>query len=264
MAAQNDIKQQLLAYLPSDARILATATAKVYHSPFGGKASSWSHSGLSGILIFGRDRIHLRPDRRIGTGPGSSVEQNFWFRLVDLQTGKGLVWMHQISDDIQYRLDKPFFHEFRGKTRMFGFRFDEDVEANKFYKKVTSHLRASREYLSPPSPVRKRTIPSFNPLKRFIPSQISSPAPGTFVHLSHVGFNEKGRIEVSDDSIEAGWTMMLEELQGHGVSEDIIEDDHDFVEGFWAGVKATSPKEAKLKLHPEGMFCFLYCRWNIS
>lgn len=76
-----------------------------------------------------------------------------------------------------------------------------------------------------------------------------------------MGFNEKGRIEVSND-LEAGWTMMLEELKGHGVDEEIIEDDRSFVEGFWAGVKATSPKEAKIKLDSENgalrnLFCLL-------
>lgn len=158
MALSEEIKRQILAYLPTDARILATASARVYHAPFGGRQTSWSPSGLSGILVFGRDRLTLHPDKRLGIGPGSTLEQNFWFRLVDLQSGKGLVWMHQIAEDLEYRLDKPFFHEFRGKvrilllfssphvltvvqTRMFGFRFDEDAEANKFYKKVTSHLR---------------------------------------------------------------------------------------------------------------------------
>ncbi|CAL1709675.1 unnamed protein product [Somion occarium] len=246
MALSEEIKRQILAYLPTDARILATASARVYHAPFGGRQTSWSPSGLSGILVFGRDRLTLHPDKRLGIGPGSTLEQNFWFRLVDLQSGKGLVWMHQIAEDLEYRLDKPFFHEFRGKTRMFGFRFDEDAEANKFYKKVTSHLRTITA--SPPKP--KVVTPSLNPLKRFAPSNVSSPTPGTFVHLAHVGFNEKGRIEVSND-LEAGWTMMLEELKGHGVDEEIIEDDRSFVEGFWAGVKATSPKEAKIKLDSE-------------
>lgn len=91
---------------------------------------------------------------------------------------------------------------------------------------------------------------NFNPLKRLTPNLISSPAPGTFVHLSHVGFDKKGQVEVSD-GIEEGWTIMVEELKGHGVDDSMIEDDRSFVEGFWAGVKATSPKEAKIKLDKE-------------
>ena len=116
MTLSDDIKHRIQTYLPTDARILATAYARVYHAPFGGRPTSWSQSGLSGILIFGRDRLTLHPDRRLGVGPGSTVEQNFWFRLIDLNTGKGLIWMHQIADDLEYRLDKPFFHEFRGKV----------------------------------------------------------------------------------------------------------------------------------------------------
>ncbi|KAK7683829.1 hypothetical protein QCA50_013205 [Cerrena zonata] len=252
MTLSNDIKHRIQTYLPTDARILATASACVYHAPFGGRPTSWSQSGLSGILVFGRDRLTLRPDRRLGVGPGSTLEQNFWFRLIDLNSGKGLIWMHQIADDLDYRLDKPFFHEFRGKTRMFGFRFDEDAEANKFYKKVTSHIHAAASsrarMLKPKNSFG--SFSNFNPLKRLTPSLISPPAPGTFVHLSHVGFDKKGRVEVSD-GIEEGWTIMVEELKGHGVDDTMVEDDRSFVEGFWAGVKATSPKEAKIKLDKE-------------
>ena len=53
------------------------------------------------------------------------------------------------------------------------------------------------------------------------------------------------------ENIEQGWTIMVEELKGHRVDDSVIEDDHSFVEGFWAGVKATSPKEAKIKLDKE-------------
>lgn len=65
-----------------------------------------------------------------------------------------------------------------------------------------------------------------------------------------MGFDSEGRVEVSDD-VDDGWTMMVEELKGHGVGDTMVEDDRSFVEGFWAGVKATSPKEAKIKLDKE-------------
>jgi len=46
---------------------------------------------------------------------------------------------------------------------------------------------------------------------------VSAPAPGTFVHVAHVGFNAQGDIETSDD-VEPGWTMMLRGIQGRGVA----------------------------------------------
>lgn len=64
---------------------------------------------------------------------------------------------------------------------------------------------------------------------------ISAPAAGTFVHLGHVGFNYKGEIETSDD-IEPGWTMMLAELQGYGVTSAVVGGDND---GSPMSVKAS-------------------------
>ena len=68
---------------------------------------------------------------------------------------------------------------------------------------------------------------------------VSSPAPGTFVHIAHVGVNERGEIETSDD-IEPGWTMMLEELQGYSVPKRAATLDKDFKEG-----RGASGKESK-------------------
>lgn len=74
---------------------------------------------------------------------------------------------------------------------------------------------------------------------------VSRPAPGSFVHVGHIGVDDKGSIEVSED-IDPGWAMMLQELQGYGVGEVIVRKDRGFVDGFWAGVKATSPSEQKI------------------
>jgi len=150
--------------------------------------------------------------------------------------------MHQIPHRLDYHLDKPFFHEFSGKTRRFGFRFDDDVEANKFYRKVISRV-ATTSSAPPPRKTKNHDSPS-TPM-RLLTSMISSPAPGTFKHVAHVGVDEKGDIEVSED-IEPGWTMMLQELRGYGVNEVVMRKERDFIDGFWSGVKATSPSEQKI------------------
>ncbi|THH31847.1 hypothetical protein EUX98_g2352 [Antrodiella citrinella] len=236
-----DFKRSITSLLPHNAKVIATASARVYHAQFGGQPESWTFSGLRGVLVFGRDRTTVNPDKKLGVGPGTSIEQNYWFRLLDVDNAKGLVWMHQIPDRLDYRLDKPFFHEFSGKTRRFGFRFDDDVEANKFYRKVNSRVFT----VATPPPRKTKTHDSPLSPKRLLTSMISSPAPGTFVHVGHVGVDQKGSIEVSED-LEPGWAMMLQELQGHGVPEVIVRKDRDFVDGFWAGVKATSPSEQKM------------------
>ncbi|OBZ66692.1 Wiskott-Aldrich syndrome 1 [Grifola frondosa] len=222
--------------LPAGCKVYAKASARIYHASFG--TDAWSYTGLQGVLVFGRDRTTVHADKKLGVGQGTSIERNRWFRLVDTSPGKGVVWLHQIPDGFDYRSDKPFFHIFSGLSRMFGFRFDEDAEAEEFYKSIASHTQIS----SPRSRPRKLTFPSS--LKRISPSMISAPTPGTFVHLSHVGVNEKGQIEASPN-VAPGWTVMLQELQGYGIDEKMVEDDLDFVEGFLAGAKASLVQELK-------------------
>jgi len=245
-------RRHVLSQLPTDTKALAIASARIYHAPFSGREDSWIHSGLKGALVFGRNRLVMRADRPLGVGPGMAFEHKYWFRLIDLTPGKGVIWIHQVPEKFQYRLDKPFFHVFPGKTRMFGFRFDDDLEADKFYKKVMSQLsitalpsrkikKSASSHSTAPHPKAGLT-----PLK---PPMISSPTPGTFVHVSHVGYNDKGRVEASDN-LEPGWTMILEEMQGvgialdklqeHGVSPKMVAKNKDFVEGFLKGAEART------------------------
>ena len=67
---------------------------------------------------FGRNRITVYPDRPLGVGEGTSIQQNYWFRLVDVESGKGIVWFHPIPSDLDYHADKPFFHTFSGCVRV--------------------------------------------------------------------------------------------------------------------------------------------------
>ncbi|KAH8097117.1 hypothetical protein BXZ70DRAFT_312664 [Cristinia sonorae] len=239
-SVSTNLKESITSLLPTDAKIIATASARVYHAPFGSGPEGWTFSGLRGILVFGRDRTIVHPDSKLGIGPGTSLQQNYWFRLLDVDNAKGLVWMHQIPDHLDYRLDKPFFHVFAGKTRQFGFRFEEDVEANKFHRKVIARIPSAT------ASARKTKLAEVASPKRLLSSMISRPAPGTFVHVSHVGVDENGVIEVSED-VEPGWSMMMQELHGYGVGEAVVRKDRGYIDGFWAGVKATSPSEQKFK-----------------
>lgn len=71
---------------------------------------------------------------------------------------------------------------------------------------------------------------------------IGAPAPGSFVHVAHVGLDAHGRVE-STPNAEPGWTMLLQELQGFGVTEKMVAEDFDYVEGFLAGAKASLVQE---------------------
>ncbi|OSD00482.1 hypothetical protein PYCCODRAFT_684034 [Trametes coccinea BRFM310] len=244
-----DLKRQVSSYLPHDSKILAMAPARIYHSAFNARPDAWTFTGLRGMLVFGRNRTSIYPDRPLGVGEGTSFEQNYWFRLVDLDSGKGIVWFHQIPPNLDYHADKPFFHVFSGCSRMFGFRFDEDADAEHFLNRVTSRIQItaprtpkSKTSLSKASSLSMPTGTTTPTPRRVSPSMISSPAPGTFMHVAHMGIDSDGCIDASPN-VEPGWTMILEELQGYGVSEKMVSHDLDFVEGFLAGAKAKLVQE---------------------
>lgn len=108
-------KRSLLSCLPTDCKVLATATARVYHLPFNARSDNWTYSGLAGALVFARSRTTVHADRKLGAGTGTTFDQTYSFRLID--PVKGLVWMHEIPSSFDYALDKPFFHVFSGKVR---------------------------------------------------------------------------------------------------------------------------------------------------
>ncbi|KAI8990722.1 hypothetical protein BD414DRAFT_535986 [Trametes punicea] len=250
-SVSDDAKRYVLSYLPPDSKVLAVAPARIYHSAFGAPSGAWTFTGLRGMLVFGRNRITVYPDRPLGLGEGTSIEQNFWFRLIDVDGGKGIVWFHQIPPNLDYHADKPFFHVFSGCSRMFGFRFDEDSDAEHFLKRVTSRTQITAPRTPKPRANKSASPATVMPIspsaasptaRRVSPSMISSPAPGTFMHVAHIGVDSNGCIKATPN-VEPGWTMLLEELQGYGVTEKMVSQDLDFVEGFLAGAKAKLVQE---------------------
>lgn len=94
---------------PSTYKVYAVIPARVYHAAFGSKQSdNWTYSGLHGQLVFGKDR-------------GPLDGQAYWFRLLD-DAGK-TIWIFKIPEiSFEYRIDKPFFHVFRGCVRILFYR----------------------------------------------------------------------------------------------------------------------------------------------
>ncbi|KAI0366508.1 hypothetical protein BV20DRAFT_639257 [Pilatotrama ljubarskyi] len=249
LSISEDINHYIRTLLPPDARVLSAAAARIYHSEFGARPDAWTYTGLRGMLVFGRNGTSVHSGLTVG-GQHARDELNYWFRLVDVDAGKGIVWFHPLPPTLDYRADKPFFHIFSGYSRMFGFRFDEDVDAETFYRRVTTRIQVSAPRVPKPRSVNSRntspggacTPTRSHATRRVSPSMISAPAPGTFVHVSHVGVDADGQIEASPN-LDPAWTMMLDELRGYGVSEKMVQGDLDFVEGFLAGAKASLVRE---------------------
>lgn len=78
---------------------------------------------------------------------------------------------------------------------------------------------------------------------------VSGPAPGSFVHVAHVGFDANGRLQSSED-LNSEWTLILREMQGYGLPKSLVEDERDFVEGFLAGVKALESSASDSSAEP--------------
>lgn len=54
----------------------------------------WQYTGVEGGLVFVADK----------------VRGGLCFRVVDLASGLGVVWDHELPKELEYNQDKPFFH----------------------------------------------------------------------------------------------------------------------------------------------------------
>jgi len=235
---------------PDTQKIICTASARIYHKPFGAAHPEWTYSKIKGLLVFGRDR-DIHGGDKSNMGQGYSLAETYWFRLVDLNTDR-VVWMLRVPEVFEYQKDRPFFHAFPGSSRMFGFCFDDDDEAAAFYTKVTDRVaRPKPGTKGRTKPAKKDKALPPRP-RRVNVSAISAPAPASFVHVAHVGINAKGDVETSQD-LDPAWGVLLRDLQGYGVSHDVVLENLDFVEGFLAGAKtrgAVTETNNTIKANP--------------
>lgn len=78
-------------------KILMATIGRVYYAyP---DPATWSYSGVSGAIVFGW---------------GS---QGGWFKVVDLAGTRGVIWQHEVTEDMGYYQDRTFFHTFPSDVR---------------------------------------------------------------------------------------------------------------------------------------------------
>jgi hypothetical protein len=94
---------------PNSYNVLATTSARVYHAQLSPKSTEWCYSRLKGILVFGKNNTN------IGLAAEVDDAENYWFRLLDVNSGK-IVWMFQVPSGLAYQQDRPFFHVFQGRV----------------------------------------------------------------------------------------------------------------------------------------------------
>ncbi|KAF5384440.1 hypothetical protein D9615_003336 [Tricholomella constricta] len=240
---------------PDTYTILAVASARIYHAQLNTKVPEWCYSRMRGTLVFGMDSQPAdRLANRFGAPPTPNVVEpvTYWFRLLEAASGKP-TWMFKVHEDFVYELDRPFFHAFQGRSRRFGFLFEDDDEANALAKEVISQT-------CPPRPVKKRSLslsmrsksPSGNARGPIFPPMVSLPTPNSFAHVAHVGLNKDGVIEASK-GIDPSWKAVLE---GHGLQGNRTQGSEQvsFGEGFWrvaSNVEGMSTKGVIHQVAPE-------------
>lgn len=226
--------------------IHAIATARIYHTHLDSKHSNdWVYSRLKGTLTFGRNwssSLHgsagINRESLVvgesGSAAAATGKGMYWFTLADDMTGK-TIWMFQVPvEGFMYEVDRPFFHVFNGRTRKYGFLFDDDDEASLFSRKVINetckdayakHNRRNRVSRNT-SQRRSKSLTSRLSHSQFrgltsstskvttsYLKSISAPAPNSFRHISHVGVNAFGVFEISKD-LDGAFKDSLIKLSG--------------------------------------------------
>ncbi|KAJ3188324.1 hypothetical protein HDU85_005475 [Gaertneriomyces sp. JEL0708] len=110
----------------SQAEIVASTAARVYSS----RDQSWTLTGVGGLVLT------------------RNMRGAFELQLINTMNGH-VLWSQDVSSDVKYQKDRPFFHSFVGATSMIGLSFADEGEANEFYDKFDR--KAS---FAPPQPAR--------------------------------------------------------------------------------------------------------------
>ncbi|KNZ75963.1 Wiskott-Aldrich syndrome like protein [Termitomyces sp. J132] len=181
-------------------KVLHAARARVYYAypdPI-----KWSYAGLQGAIAFVKD---------------GSTGASF-FKLVDLDGTRGIIWEHELYSGLEYHADRAFFHSFAGDDCMIGFVFCQETEAKTFWKRVTKRKHDKSPKSSSPS--KKKSKSKVGKGGSIDKSLISAPTAGSFVHIGHMGYDaEKG---FTSTGVDPSWTALLTNLENSGLSKETV------------------------------------------
>ncbi|KAG1732866.1 uncharacterized protein EDB91DRAFT_1348948 [Suillus paluster] len=220
-ALSADEKSKVKSTLDNSSQRIFTATAaRIY---FGHpQPNRWSYGGLQGALAFIRD----------------DSKGAFILRLVDLTGTRGVIWEHELYEAFEYNQDRPFFHSFAGDKCMIGFVFADEKDAKVFFKKV---MNRKVDKVKTSSSEKKKTAKGgrIDRSKSMIPG----PTACSFVHVAHMGYDaDKG---FTFTNVDPSWTAFLSELEGSGISREVIESNMDYIKGFVRDAQSAAPPAIK-------------------
>ena len=91
-----DEKNKVKGVLSPYNKILMATVARIYYAH--PDPNSWTFSGHQGGLAFVKDKN----------------DGLYYFRLVDLQGTRGVIWQHELYENFTLNEDRAFFHSFAG------------------------------------------------------------------------------------------------------------------------------------------------------
>ncbi|KAJ3848951.1 hypothetical protein EV368DRAFT_48258 [Lentinula lateritia] len=223
----------------SSSRVLAQVTVKLYHAKFSGTEYDWQYFNQRGTVQFCLNNCEA--DAELSTteeiASPKLIEANYWFRLRDELSGK-ILWTFSIPGECIYHIEKPFFHIFNGRSRMWGFLFDRDEDGYVFGQSVQAHLpiSATQDSQTKVSPEHKPRAPMMG----LSTSIISLPQTNSFLHIGHIGLSRDGVIECSE-GINPSWSKVITELQTHASLVPEALKRKEFFNNLRSGIKRLGP-----------------------
>ncbi|KAL0249713.1 hypothetical protein I308_103014 [Cryptococcus tetragattii IND107] len=193
-------------------KIITATVARIYQAKPG--ATSWSYSGVEGALVFCADK----------------VKGGLWFRVVTLSSGRGVIWEHELPNEIEYNQEKPFFHTWQGDELQFAFVFASENEAHDFYKKVANRSKYATKVKEKKEKKEEKSTPTKKRKWKIDKSMISGPSVGSFKHVAHMGFDSETGF--SSTGVDPSWQKLLEQLTQKGFSEKDIKKNEKFIKEF--------------------------------
>ncbi|KAL1407344.1 hypothetical protein Q8F55_006766 [Vanrija albida] len=213
----SDDKSKVKSAVPtggsSSNKIITVAVARIYTAKPG--SSTWKYGGATGALVFLADK----------------AKGGLWFRVVDLERNRGVVWEHELPNEIEYNQDKPWFHSWAGDDAQIAFVFAAQDEAHEFYKKVANRSKYATKVTKDAGGGSGGKQSWGKRIKGKIDKAlISGPKDGSFKHVAHMGYDaEKG---FSSSGVDPSWQVLLEQLSMKGISKKDIENNEDFIRDY--------------------------------
>ncbi|CAG8659105.1 1289_t:CDS:10, partial [Ambispora leptoticha] len=204
--------------IPTSANKIITATVArlyvAYPDP-----NAWTYANIVGAVVFLRDL----------------KKKSFFFRIVDLNSERGVIWEQELYQDFQYNNDTPFFHTFATDEYVAAFSFADENEATTFHKKVINREKINAKAKSSKKEnenkgffgggTTKKKKGKKNKVDKALIGQ-----PTDFRHLGHIGYNPDTGFDVQN--IDPNWQSLFDQLGQLGVTQDQITKNADFIKSF--------------------------------